>query len=229
MTNPPTSEEKINKNPGKITYAMSGRRQKWLIASFVLAAALLILFDHSNLGRNLQRKPKSSEQIKAGDLEKYHAKTFTVINVVDGDTIDIDIPDGEYGRTRIRLWGVDTPETKSTKYGVMYFGPEASEFTGNLTGGKRVCVYLDEGNRTRGKFGRLLAYVQLDDTRFLNEVLLTEGFAYADLRFRHSFYNKYKQLEAVARSRNRGLWQKVTHEQLPQWLQREKPNLILKK
>jgi endonuclease YncB( thermonuclease family) len=60
----------------------------------------------------------------------------------------------------------------------------------------------------------------------LNEVLLTEGFAYADLRFRHSYYNKFKQLEAAARSREKGLWEAVTHEQLPEWLQSRNPALL---
>jgi len=59
--------------------------------------------------------------------------------------------------------------------------------------------------------------------------LLIEGFAYADLRFRHSFYNKYPQLEASARRDTKGLWEKVTREQLPKWLQQRKPNLLLKK
>ena len=88
-----------------------------------------------------------------------------------------------------------------------------------LTLGKKVTVYLEE-HRTRGKYGRLLAYVQLPDRRFLNEVLLIEGFAYADLRFGHSFYNRYKQLEAAARSQKKGLWAGVTPEQLPEWLQK---------
>ena len=153
--------------------------------------------------------------------------TAVVLKVVDGDTIDIDIPDGKYDRTRIRLWGVDTPETKNPKTGVMYFGPEAADFTTKLVLGKPVIVYLEE-HRTRGYYGRLLAYVQLPDGRFLNEVLLSEGFAYADLRFRHSFYHKYKQLEAVARSQKKGLWLNVTREQLPEWLQRKKPNLLNK-
>lgn len=173
--------------------------------------------------------PKSPEQLKARDFDKYHEKTFTVINVVDGDTIDIDVPDRQYRRTRIRLWGIDTPETKSPKYGVMYFGPQAAEYTNKLALGKQVTVYLDDQNRTRGKYGRLLAYVQLPDRRFLNKLLVTEGFAYADLRFRHSLYHKYSQLEASARSSKKGLWRKVTRHQLPEWLQREKPNLLLDK
>ena len=84
-------------------------------------------------------------------------------------------------------------------------------------------IYLDEGNRTRGKYGRLLAYVQLPDGRFLNEALVADGYAYADLRFGHSFYHKYQQLEAVARSQKKGLWRKVTRRQLPEWRQKEMP------
>ncbi len=189
---------------------------------------MFVRLDHSPVRRKWQTQPKSKEQAKAYDFKKYHAQTFTVVKVVDGDTIDIDIPDEPYEHTRIRLWGIDTPETKNPNVGVMYFGPEAAEFATKLVLGKPVTVYLDEGNNTRGKYGRLLAYVQLPDGRFLNEVLLTEGFAYADLRFRHSFYNRYKQLDASARGLKKGLWEKVTRDQLPEWLQQRKPNLLNK-
>lgn len=203
-------------------YAMSRRRRTIIFGLCLPAVGLFIWLDHSQIRPRRQSQPKSQEQAKAHDLEKYHAKTFTVVNVVDGDTIDIDIPDGQYEQTRIRLWGVDTPETKSEEFGVMFFGPEAADFTKKIVLGKQVTVYLDTGNDTRGKYGRLLAYVKLPDGRFLNEFLLSEGFAYADLRFRHSLYNKYRQLQAGARSGKKGLWQNVTPEQFPQWLKERK-------
>ena len=214
--------------PNKPTYAMSRRRRAAIFVLCLLTAFVFIWLDHSPIRQRWQAEPKSEEQTKAYDFEKYHKKTFTVAGVVDGDTVDIDIPDGDDDHTRIRLWGIDTPETKSPKVGIMYFGTQAAEFTKKLALEKQVTVYLEE-HRTRGKYGRLLAYVQLPDGRFLNEVLLTEGFAYADLRFRHRFYNKYKQLEASARSRKKGLWKTVSREQLPKWLQRMKPNLLQKK
>lgn len=200
---------------------MSRRKRNAIVTLALVFAAVLVFLDHSPL--------KRSWRPQTNDLEKYHAKSFTVANVVDGDTLDVDIPDGTYQHTRIRLWGVDTPETKSNKYGVMYFGPEATNFTTEMTMGKKVTLYLDQNSRTRGKYGRLLAYVKLPDGTFLNESLLTEGFAYADLRFRHGLYNKYKGLQAVARQQKRGLWLQVTRDQLPQWLQREQPNLLKKK
>ncbi len=206
---------------------MSRRRKAGIIILCLILAVIFIWLDHSPLKHRWQQRPKSEKQAKAYDLGKYHKNTFTVVKVVDGDTIDIDIGDSNTNYTRIRLWGIDTPETKNQDTGVTYFGPEAAEFTTKLVLNKKICVYLD-ATRTRGNYGRLLAYVQLPDDGFLNEVLLTEGFAYADLRFRHSLYQKYKQLESSSRRQQNGLWEKVTHEQLPEWLQRMKPDLLVR-
>lgn len=212
----------------RATYAMSRHQKAGIITLCLSVAAVIIWLDHNPLKRKWLGRPKSKEQATAYDLEKYHKRTFTVVKVIDGDTIDIDIPDANKNYTRIRLWGIDTPETQSQDTGIIYFGPEAAEFAERSALGKQVSIYLEE-HGTRGKYGRLLAYVQLPDGRFLNEVLLTEGFAYADLRFRHSLYQKYKQLESSARRQQKGLWEKVTREQLPEWLQRMEPELLSRK
>lgn len=204
---------------------MSRHRKAGIIALCLSVAAVSILLDHGLLKREQRQSPKNEEQVRTYDLEKYHGKTFTIVKVVDGDTLDIDIPDVDQNYTRIRLLGVDSPETQSRYSSAMYFGPEASEFAGKSALGKEVTIYLEE-NDTRGKYGRLLAYVKLPDRRFLNEALLTEGFAYSDLRFRHSLYQKYKQLESSARRQQKGLWENVTREQLPEWLQRMEPELL---
>jgi micrococcal nuclease len=205
---------------------MSKRSRSTIFILSLLLAAAFVWLDHGPLRRSWQAQPKSEEQAKHYDFEKYHQKSFTVVKVVDGDTIDIDVPYGKYDHTRIRLWGVDTPETKNPEVGVMYFGPEAADFTTKSALGKQVTIYLEE-HRTRDKYDRLLAYIKLPDGSFLNEFLLSEGFAYADTRFRHSFYHKYQQLETSARSQKKGLWQNVTRDRLPEWLQRKKPNLLL--
>jgi micrococcal nuclease len=203
---------------------MSRYQKACIIALCLFVTAVFIWLDHSPLKRKSFGLAESKEQTTSSDFEKYHEKTFTVVKVVDGDTIDIDIPDVDKNYTRIRLWGIDTPETKSRDNIVRYFGPEAAKFTTESALGKKVTVYLEE-HRTRDKYGRLLAYVQLPDGRFLNEVLVSEGFAYADLRFRHSLYHKYERLEAGARRHKKGLWKNVTQEQLPEWLQRMNSNL----
>lgn len=174
-------------------------------------------------------KPLLVPQINSedsNDFAKYHNKNFRVTMVIDGDTIDIDIPDGTFKSTRIRLLGVDTPETKDDRLGQMYFGPEAAQFTKERAADENVIVLLDEISPTRDKYKRLLAYVKLADREILNEVLIIEGFAYADLRFEHAFYEKYSRLEEIARQNKKGLWKEVKRDQLPAWLQRMRPKLL---
>jgi micrococcal nuclease len=212
------NDSRMQPEQDKSAFAMSRRRKNGIIFLCLLTVMFFVWLDHALISHGRQLTPKSEEQAKASDLKKYHGREFTVVNVIDGDTIDIDIPDGHYERTRIRLLGIDTPETDTEQSSVMYFGPEAAEFTKKSALGKSITVYLDAPNPTRGKYGRLLAYVKLPDGGFLNEVLLTEGYAYADSRFSHSFYNKYRQLQSRARSSKKGLWLNVTPNQLPQWL-----------
>src|SRR5258705_13814650 len=69
------------------------------------------------------------------------ATTATVLKVVDGDTVDI--VDGVRGRLRIRLLGIDTPETKKPGYTVGCWGPQASEFAKSTLFGQRVAFVTD--------------------------------------------------------------------------------------
>ncbi len=210
-------------------YAMSRRIRNVVAVIVMLTAATLCFLDHSCISPSVTKSLQSSHQQDSGDISKYHGRQFAVVKVVDGDTLDIDIPDvsasgGQaYSHTRIRLWGVDTPETKDPRTGPMYFGKEASDFATKLALGKQVTIYLEKEKNSRDKYHRLLAYIQLPDGNFLNEELLREGYAYADLRFKHGLYNKYKQLESVARSQKKGLWAGVTPEQMPKWRQKRFP------
>jgi micrococcal nuclease len=209
-------------------YALSRFNRTLITLLCLLIALVFTCVDRTTHNRQQSQQAKTEAKIQSGDIERYHNKTFTVIYVVDGDTLDINTPDGKYNHTRIQLWGVDTLETKMPDTPVGYFGPEASEFTKKTTLGKQVKIYLDEKN-TRDKYNRLLAYIQFENGRFLNEELLSEGFAYADRRFKHLYYNKYKQLESAARKNKKGLWANVTRDQLPQWLQKNEPTLLNKK
>jgi micrococcal nuclease len=207
-------------------YAMSRRLRNIVAVIITLTAATLFFLDRSHISPLVTRTLQSAQQQDSGDISKYHGRQFTVVKVVDGDTLDIDIPDlsadggRQYSHTRIRLWGIDTPETKDPRTGPMYFGKEASDFATQKALGKQVTIYLEKEKNSRDKYHRLLAYIQLPDGTFLNEVLLSEGYAYADLRFKHGLYNKYKQLESVARNQKKGLWAGVTPEQMPKWRQK---------
>ena len=162
----------------------------------------------------------STPPAATGDRDRYHNRTFSVVRVVDGDTLDIGVPDGDKDRTRIRLWGVDTPEVARGSGESMHFGPEASAFAKRTLEGRDVHIVLSPG-RTRGKYGRLLAYVFMErGGAMFNEMLLREGYAYADLRFPHAYADRFRAIEKQTRRAKGGLWKDVTLETMPEWKQR---------
>ncbi len=98
----------------------------------------------------------------------------TVDYVVDGDTVDM-IIDGV--KERVRLIGVDTPETKKENTPIQCFGPEATAFTQSLLP-EGTSVYLERDVEARDIYGRLLAYAYLVDTgAFVNLELVRQGYA----------------------------------------------------
>lgn len=203
---------------------MSKRRRGALISLSLLLLIAVVWLDH-RFGLK-PAPPQSPAQTRSKDVAKYHNKSFPVLKVIDGDTLDIDIPDKKFNSTRIRLLGIDTPETKDENFSVMYFGPEAAQFTTEQALGKNVVVLLDTTSPTRDKYNRLLAYLKLPNGKVLNEILISQGFAFADLRFKHTFYEKYSSLQKTAQKNKKGLWKNITPQQLPQWLKRMKPNLL---
>ncbi|MBN2129504.1 MAG: thermonuclease family protein [Sedimentisphaerales bacterium] len=160
----------------------------------------------------------------AEDFRRYHGQTVSVVRVVDGDTLHIDVPGDGSLTEKVRLLGIDAPEMAAAESEPRHFALESAEAARQLVGGRKIALYLDERHATRGKYGRLLAYVELPDGTLLNEWLISHGYAYADQRFQHSYYQKYRQLEAAARARNRGLWARVRREDLPDWLRRIRPD-----
>jgi len=124
-----------------------------------------------------------------------------VTNVIDGDTIDV-IIDGI--RERVRLIGVDTPETVHPTKAVEHFGKEASEFTKQTLEGSEVT--LEFGEEDRDKYGRILAYVLLFDGTNFNGELIRQGYAYAYLRFPFALSELFAAYEAEARRFKLGLW-----------------------
>lgn len=74
------------------------------------------------------------------------SETATVTRVVDGDTLVVDIAGKE---ERVRLIGVDTPETVHPKKPVEYFGKEASAFTKRMAEGETVRLESDPQNSNR--------------------------------------------------------------------------------
>lgn len=109
------------------------------------------------------------ENQKVNDLE-----VATVERVVDGDTIEVKI-DGE--KFKVRLIGVDTPETKHPRKPIEPYGKEASEYTKKKLEGKK--VYLEKDVSDTDRYGRLLRYVWLtkpDKDADITEDMLKDNF-----------------------------------------------------
>ncbi|MGA2915068.1 MAG: thermonuclease family protein [Sedimentisphaerales bacterium] len=200
----------------KIKYAQSRLQRNILLLSVFLFLAAAVWLDRT-FHPFLKTSVSTQKTQDTNDWDKYNEKSFIVVKVVDGDTIDINAPDEKWPDTRIRLLAVDTPETDKSPSGAMYFGKEASKFTTDTVLGQPVTVVMDKFSKPRDKYNRLLCFVRLADGRILNEELVSEGFAYADTRFPHSYYKEYIQLEETAKKEKRGLWEKVTPDQMPQW------------
>ncbi len=204
-------------------------RNNILIFVFIVITFLSLIDNHKQRAKhskNAQRSKTQEQSSKNADYKKYDSKTFKVVKVIDGDTIDINIRDGKYPTTRIRLLGIDTPEKKRPTQPPMYYSKEASDFTRKLTLGKKITIHLDTLSNTRGLYGRLLAYVETDNGLILNEELVKNGFAYSDSRFIHSQYEKYMDLQKQAISNKAGLWRDVKFNQLPHWLQKNHPDIL---
>lgn len=127
------------------------------------------------------------------------AGEYFVERVIDGDTFVLE------GGVRVRLLGVNTPETKHPRRTVELLGPEATEFTKHHIEGRNVTLRFDRERRDR--YHRVLAYVYVGEW-FLNEEIILAGYSRAETRY--SFSNvmkrRFKAAEELAQRDKRGLW-----------------------
>ncbi len=169
----------------------------------VLVVLVLILGaceSDSSARRDTHSPPTSVVPIPAGD-------DATVVRVVDGDTISVDLGGRE---TKVRLVGIDTPETKDPRKAVQCFGREASARTADLLPvgtGVRLAYDVERNDR----YGRTLAYVYRKESArtgsFVNADLVRDGYASAYTyppNVAHA--DEFVALQSEARDAGRGLW-----------------------
>ncbi|MDZ4059300.1 MAG: thermonuclease family protein [Bacteroidales bacterium] len=129
---------------------------------------------------------------------------YLVIRVTDGDTFVVD--DGSAKGARVRLIGVDAPESRrSGRKEIGYYGLEAKEFMTTLILNKRVRLEYDVNKYDQ--YMRILAYVYLEDGTFVNAHLVESGYAMVMTvppNVKHA--ETFLKLQQKARVKNRGLW-----------------------
>jgi micrococcal nuclease len=132
-------------------------------------------------------------------------RALVVSKVVDGDTVDVG---DDHGTTvRVRVLGIDTPETKDPRTPVQCWGPEASAYATQILLGQHVTVVTDPSQDLRDRYGRLLAYLYLPDGQNYSIAAAAAGTARA-----YTYDTPVQEaaaiaaVEASARSARRGLW-----------------------
>ncbi len=136
-------------------------------------------------------------------------KYYTVIDVVDGDTIKVVI-DGQ--TETLRLIGLDTPETVDPRKTVQCFGKEASAKATELLLNREVWIESDPSQGVRDKYNRLLVYVHRDDGLFYNKWMIEYGYAheYTYQQVPYRYHAEFNQVELDAKLAQRGLWSPQT-------------------
>ena len=134
-----------------------------------------------------------------------------VVRVVDGDTLKVRDPDANHlavrseRGVRLRLLGIDCPESVKPNHPVEPWGPEAAEFATQFIADRSVRLQFDR--RRVDFYGRYLAYVFVDE-QMLNEELVREGLARVST-FPGDSLTMTRRLRAAedeARQNVRGIW-----------------------
>ena len=132
------------------------------------------------------------------------AQAAAIVRVVDGDTVIARLDSGP--TERVRLIGIDTPESVKPGTPVQCFALKASAHTKHLLTGRRVRLVLDAEPRDR--YGRLLAYIyRQPDGLFVNADLVRGGYAQTlTIPPNVRFADRFSALARQARDAGRGLW-----------------------
>ena len=115
-------------------------------------------------------------------MYEYHVKKVT--NVVDGDTIDVEIDLGFdiSFSSRVRLAGIDTPESRTTNKAEKVLGLEAKEYVKSKIKDAKEVVIKTEKMDSSEKYGRILGWVFLDGSKIsINEQMIADGYAWGYL------------------------------------------------
>lgn len=126
-----------------------------------------------------------------------------VVKVIDGDTFEVYI-DGKI--EKVRMIGINTPETVDPRKPVECFGKEASYKLKELLAGKVVVLEEDKSQDSYDKFNRALRYVYLNEEN-INKKMILEGYAFEyTYKKPYKYQKEFKQAEKNAYEKNIGLW-----------------------
>lgn len=169
-----------------------------LITALIAIAVIAIFTEFFSLGS------LPSINLTSKDTSITKESGYVVTKVVDGDTINIE-KDGV--TTKVRLIGINTPETVDPRKEIECFGKEASDYAKSELSGEQVSIETDPTQSTYDKYGRMLAYVYKTDGQMINRKLVANGYAYEyTYDTPYKYQKEFKSLQEFAKNEKRGLW-----------------------
>ena len=131
----------------------------------------------------------------------YEYRVKKLINVIDGDTIDVDIDLGFDISLlrRVRMAGIDTPESRTTDKAEKVLGLEAKDYLKKMMKDVKTIVIKTELPDSSEKYGRILGWVYVDGaTKSINEQMIEDGYAWG-----YMGETKVKDFDALAKARKK--------------------------
>lgn len=175
------------------------RRNSW--PQLLTALAVLVVVGlRAWSEREAFEQPASQEtRSTSGRLEPGE---YRVLRVIDGDTLLL-----EFARIRVRLQGIDTPETVKEDTPVQAWGPEATQYTRRFVQDADGRVRIEVDGEAVDRYGRPLVFVW-HGNRMLNEELVRQGLARAKLSYDYGEAKKQRLRDAQseAETHHRGIW-----------------------
>lgn len=136
------------------------------------------------------------------------AQAVQVERVIDGDTVDVRLNNQT---VRLRLIGIDTPESVDPRKPVQCYGIEASNYTKSLLLNQTVYLERDASQGEYDIYDRLLVYIWIDDTTLFNHKIIADGYAFEyTYRLPYRYQSMFKAAQQTARSTSTGLWSPAT-------------------
>lgn len=130
---------------------------------------------------------------------------YDLTRVVDGDTVIVE--EGN-NRIRVRMIGIDTPESKKEGTPIEAYALDASAaLKAKLKNETKVCLIEDEIGDKYDTYGRKLSYVFTADGNDLNREMIIDGWAKAYTRFPMERTKEFERLERAARQQKVGQWE----------------------
>ncbi len=153
--------------------------------------------------------------------KKLRTDFYKVLRVVDGDTIEIEYQndikniDGQIEsnieKKKVRLIGINSPESVDPRRPVQCFGKEASAYLKSLIEGEIVQLQYDDTQDKVDKYGRILAYIYMEDGQMVNKKMIAEGYAYEYTYDKpYKYRDSFKAAQVLAEKGSRGLWSSST-------------------